>query len=136
MQISNVTIVGAGTMGNGIAHVFSLAGYNVTLVDIKQEFLGRALAGIKKNMERQIKKEKITQQEMDQALKRITTSLSIDDAKDSQVVIEAVNEDLNEYLKKHLRGVTLELNSSTIEKRLGKLNRGKEFLWNLPKSSR
>lgn len=100
MEIKKVGVIGAGTMGNGIAHVFSLSGFEVTLVDLKKEILDKAMTTIKKNMERQIKKEKITQEDMDRALKRITPSLSLDETRDSQVVVEAVYEDAD--LKKEI----------------------------------
>lgn len=93
MEIRVVTVVGAGTMGNGIAHVAALSKFNVYLVDLNQEILDRATATIRKNMERQIKKEIITEEEMEQALGRITPSASLDCAKDSQLVIEAASED-------------------------------------------
>lgn len=93
MDIKQITIVGAGTMGNGIAHVASLSKFDVNLVDINQEILDRAMATIKKNMERQIKKSIITEEDMNQALGRIRSGISLDPAKDSQIVIEAVLED-------------------------------------------
>ncbi len=93
MQINNVTIIGAGTMGNGIAHVFALSGYPVNLIDIKQEFLDRGLAVIKKNLERQVSKEKITKDDADAALKRITPALQLEAATDTQIVVEAAIED-------------------------------------------
>ena len=74
MEISNVAVFGGGTMGNGIAHVFAQNGYNVTLIDIKQEFLDRAMATIEKNLQRQVKKEKITEDQLKETLGRITTS--------------------------------------------------------------
>ncbi len=100
MEIKNVTIVGAGTMGNGIAHVLALSGYDVNLVDVKQEFLDSGLNTIQKNLDRQVKKEKITRSNADSALKRISPSLHLDAAKNSQIVIEAATEDLS--LKKDL----------------------------------
>lgn len=93
MDIKQITIVGAGTMGNGIAHVASLSKFDVNLVDINQEILDRAMATIKKNMERQIKKSIITEEDMNQALGKIRSGISLDPAKDSQIVIEAVLED-------------------------------------------
>jgi len=93
LQINNVTIIGAGTMGNGIAHVFALSGYPVNLIDIKQEFLDRGLAAIKKNLERQVSKEKITKDDADAALKRITPALQLEAATDTQIVVEAAIED-------------------------------------------
>jgi len=93
MEVKTITIVGAGTMGNGIAHVAALAKFNVNLVDVEQEILDRAAATIKKNMERQIKKAAITEGEMNQALERIAPALSLDSAKESELVIEAVLEE-------------------------------------------
>lgn len=93
MENANVTVIGAGTMGNGIAHVFAMAGHEVNLVDIKQEFLDRALATIQKNLGRQVKKEKISQNEAEAALKRIHPTVELEAAKDSQIVVEAATEE-------------------------------------------
>jgi 3-hydroxybutyryl-CoA dehydrogenase len=93
MEIKTITVVGAGTMGNGIAHVAALSKFDVFLADISQEILDRATATIRKNMERQLKKGIITDDEMEQALARITPSVSVDCAKDSQIVVEAASED-------------------------------------------
>ena len=93
-DIKKVTVVGCGTMGNGIAQVFAQTGFDVNLVDIDQAFLDRAVATIGKSMDRQIKKEKITAGDKDAALARITTSTDLGVAKDSQLVIEAVTEQL------------------------------------------
>jgi len=100
LDIRNVTVVGAGTMGNGIAHVFAQSGFNVVLCDVKQEFLDRAMAVISKNMDRQIKKEIITEKDKEAALSRIKSTLELSEAKSSQLVIEAVIEDME--LKKEL----------------------------------
>jgi 3-hydroxybutyryl-CoA dehydrogenase len=100
LEIKNVTVVGAGTMGNGIAHVFAQSGYKVALVDIKQEFLDRAMAAIAKNMDRQIKKELITEKEKEASLGRIKPSLELSETKSSQVVVEAIIEEMK--LKKDL----------------------------------
>lgn len=100
MDIKNVTVVGAGTMGNGIAHVFAQSGFNVVLCDVKQEFLDRALAVISKNMDRQIKKEIITEKDKEAALSRIKPTMELSEAKSSQLVVEAVIEDME--LKKEL----------------------------------
>jgi 3-hydroxybutyryl-CoA dehydrogenase len=94
MTISRIGVIGAGTMGNGIAHVCALSGYDVRLVDVKAELLDRAVATIKKNMERQVKKDIITQEDMEQALDRIETNLQIEELADCQLVVEAVVEDL------------------------------------------
>jgi 3-hydroxybutyryl-CoA dehydrogenase len=93
-DIKQVTVVGCGTMGNGIAQVFAQTGFDVNLVDIEQSFLDRAIAGITKSMDRMIKKEKITEDDKKAALGRIKTNTDLGAAKDSQLVIEAVTEDL------------------------------------------
>lgn len=93
MEVKNLAVVGAGTMGNGIAHVSALCGLDVSLIDVSQDVLDRALAIVKRNMERQVKKEVITSDSMNRALGRISASLSLEDAGGSQVVIEAVVED-------------------------------------------
>jgi len=95
MNIQNISVIGSGTMGNGIAHVFALYGYKVTLIDIKQEFLERSIKTITGNLERQLKKEAITKEKMDSALANIKTSTSLTDAKDSELVIEAATENFD-----------------------------------------
>jgi len=95
LGISNVAVLGGGTMGNGIVHVFSQNDFKVTLIDIKQEFLDKALATIGKNMDRQVKKEIMTEDQKNAALANITTSTNTDDAKGADLVIEAVFEDLD-----------------------------------------
>jgi len=100
LDIKNVTVVGAGTMGNGIAHVFAQSGFDVTLVDVKQEFLERAIAVISKNMDRQIKKEIIAEKDKEAALSRIKPTMELSEAKSSQLVIEAVIEQMD--LKKEI----------------------------------
>ena len=92
MDIKNICVIGSGTMGNGIAHVFALNGYNVTLIDIKEDFLQKGLSAIKGNLDRQLKKEAITQEQLNTALSNIKTSTSLTDAKDSELVIEAATE--------------------------------------------
>ncbi len=92
MNIQNISVIGSGTMGNGIAHVFALYGYKVTLIDIKEEFLERSIKTITGNLERQLKKEAITKEKMDSALANIKTSTNLTDAKDSELVIEAATE--------------------------------------------
>ena len=63
-DIKNVTVVGGGTMGNGIVQVFASFGYNVTLVDLNQDVLDKAVAGISKSLDRFVKKEKITAEQI------------------------------------------------------------------------
>ncbi|GBD91049.1 putative 3-hydroxybutyryl-CoA dehydrogenase [bacterium BMS3Abin04] len=108
MDIKNVTIIGAGTMGNGIAHVFALSGFHVDLVDIKQEFIKRGLSTISKNLERQVKKEKITEQQKNETLARITPVVGIENiSKDTDLVVEAVLEkrELKLSIFKELEGL-------------------------------
>ena len=93
-DIKKVTVIGCGTMGNGIAQVFAQRGFTVNLVDIDQAFLDRAIAGIGKSMDRMIKKEKITEDDKKAALGAISTSTDLKVAADSDLVIEAVTENL------------------------------------------
>jgi 3-hydroxybutyryl-CoA dehydrogenase len=93
MEINKVSIIGAGTMGNGIAHVFAQNGFQVTLVDIKQEYIDRGLQTISKNLDRQIKKGIITEQEKIEILQRINTLVGIEGiAKNTDLIIEAIIE--------------------------------------------
>ena len=94
MEVKKIGVVGAGTMGNGIAHVAAMNGYDVVMVDVKDEFLERALATISKNLDRMIKKEKITQADKDATLARIKKSTDLKDVADCDVVIEVVTEDI------------------------------------------
>ncbi len=94
MQIQTVGVVGAGTMGNGIAHVFARAGYRVLLRDIEQRFLDRAIATISKNLEREVAKQKLTPEQRDQALKRIAPAVGRAGLETCDFVIEAATEKL------------------------------------------
>ncbi len=98
-DIKKVAVIGCGTMGNGIAQVFALTEYDVRLIDIDQSYLDKAIATLTKSMDRLIKKEKITEDDKKSALGRIETSTSAGDAKDCQLVIEAVTENLGIKLK-------------------------------------
>jgi 3-hydroxybutyryl-CoA dehydrogenase len=93
MEIKKVGVVGAGTMGNGIAHVFATAGYDVVLMDVDEKFLERATAIITKNLDRMIKKEKITEDDKEATLKRIAKTTSVKDMAGCQIVVEAAIED-------------------------------------------
>jgi 3-hydroxybutyryl-CoA dehydrogenase len=96
--MKNITVIGAGTMGNGIAHVFAQAGFEVSLVDVEQSALEKALSIIGKNMERMVNKEKISMQDKDDALNRIASFTSIKKgAAAADLVIEAATE--NEKIK-------------------------------------
>lgn len=97
-----IAVVGAGQMGNGIAHVFALQGFPVTMIDISREALERGRATIEKNLERQVKKGTIDAAARDAALARLTTSAQLDDARDANLIIEAATE--NRELKFRLFG--------------------------------
>ena len=91
--MKNCTVLGAGTMGNGIAHVFATSGYSVTLFDIAQPALDKALGTIQKNLDRQVAKELLTATEAEAALGRITTSLDLASAvSHADIVVEAATE--------------------------------------------
>ena len=92
MRIKKIAVIGAGTMGNGIAHVSALTGFDTILMDIKDEFLERGLNTICTNLERQVKKEKISQSDMDGALKLIRTTTVNTDLSDCDLVVEAATE--------------------------------------------
>ncbi len=91
-DIKQVTVVGSGTMGNGIVHLFAISGYPVNMVDTDQAILDRAMTTIEKNMQRQVKKEIISEGDMKKALANISTGTDLGVAKDSQLVVEAVFE--------------------------------------------
>ena len=92
MDIRRVGVVGAGTMGNGIAHVFARSGYEVILCDVQQSFLERALGTITKNLEREVSKNKITAADKDSALARIHAVSERSQLADCDFVIEAATE--------------------------------------------
>jgi 3-hydroxybutyryl-CoA dehydrogenase len=93
MDIKSVGVVGAGTMGNGIAQVFAQAGYSVTLVDVAQPMLDRARATIEKSLAKFVEKNKLTAPERDAALGRISAKTELDALASSDYVIEAIVED-------------------------------------------
>ena len=93
-NIKNVTVVGSGTMGNGIAQIFAATGFDVNLVDMKQEILDMAKAAIDKSLSRLVKKEIISGDDKSAALASINVTTDLGVAKDSQLVIEAVTEKL------------------------------------------
>ena len=92
MDVKKVGVIGAGTMGNGIAHVFAMSGCDVVMVDIKQEFIDRGMKTIEKNLNRMKDKGKIGEDVVGATLSRIKTSLKIEDMKDAQLVVEAATE--------------------------------------------
>jgi len=91
--IKSVGIIGAGQMGNGIAHVVALAGYNVSLNDVKKEAIDKARATIERNMARQVSRGIITDAEMQTALKRIHVASDVQALGEADLVIEAATED-------------------------------------------
>ena len=95
LRIKSIGVIGAGTMGNGIAHVSALSGFDTILVDIKNEFVQQGLSTIQKNMDRQVKKEKISQSEMETSMSRITVSIDYNQFSACELVIEAATEDKN-----------------------------------------
>jgi 3-hydroxybutyryl-CoA dehydrogenase len=92
MDIRTVGVVGAGQMGNGIAHVMALAGYDVLLNDISAEALEKAVATIRKNLERQVSREKITADKMEATLARITTTVDLPAVGKADLIIESATE--------------------------------------------
>lgn len=100
MDIKNIAVIGAGTMGNGIAHTSAQFGYNVILIDIKQEFLDKGLSTIGKNIDRQVKKGSLTEEQKTEILGRINSSTELTAAKDCELIIEAATE--NFELKKKI----------------------------------
>ncbi|HEX4296132.1 MAG TPA: 3-hydroxybutyryl-CoA dehydrogenase [Rhizomicrobium sp.] len=93
MSIERIGVIGAGQMGNGIAHVLSLAGFDVMLEDVNSDQLGKALERITKNMNRQASRGLIKSEDVETALKRIHTAEGLDAMRDRDLVIEAATED-------------------------------------------
>jgi 3-hydroxybutyryl-CoA dehydrogenase len=122
MSISNVTVIGAGTMGNGIAHIFAQSGYTVTLVDVSAPALDKAVTTITNNLGRQVKKGTLTQEDADATVGRIEKQTDLATAaKSADFIIEAATE--NYELKKKIfqtldenarEGVILASNTSSI----------------------
>jgi 3-hydroxybutyryl-CoA dehydrogenase len=95
-MIETVSVIGAGTMGNGIAHVFAQNGFKVTLVDVNPVQLQRAMATITKNLDRQISKAIITEEQKTSTLANILTSSDLNEGvKNAQLVVEAATENIN-----------------------------------------
>ena len=95
MAIERVGVVGAGTMGNGIAHVFAASGHQVLLCDVEQKFLDRGLATITKNLDRELAKNKITEGQKSETLKRIESTLERGRLAQCDFVVEAASEKLD-----------------------------------------
>ena len=93
--MKNITVIGAGTMGNGIAHTFAQSGFNVNLVDISQGALDKGLATITKNLDRMVAKEKITKADKEATLGNITLNTSLENSVDNvDLVVEAASENV------------------------------------------
>ena len=96
----NISVIGAGQMGNGIAHVFAQGGHNVTLIDIAQANLDKALATVGRNMDRQVEKGKLSEADKQSALKRIATSTdTAAGVQNAELVVEAATENVDLKLK-------------------------------------
>ena len=98
--MKNITVIGAGTMGNGIAHTFAQTGFNVKLVDISEEALKKAISTIDKNLDRMVKKEKISIDDKNNTLSNITTHTDLQQAvQGCDIVVEAATENIDLKLK-------------------------------------
>lgn len=137
MDIENVGVVGAGQMGNGIAHVFALAGYDVLMTDVSRETLDSALTKIEGNLDRQVTREKITADARDAALKRIKTTgelselgkcdLIIEAATERETVKAAIFEDLVPHLAPHTI-LTSNTSSISITRLASRTDRPEKFM--------
>jgi len=100
MFMKNVAVIGAGTMGNGIAHTFAQSGYKVQLIDLSEESLKRGLATIGKNLDRMVAKEKITEAQKNETLGNISTFTNLEEGVEyASLVVEAATENLDLKLK-------------------------------------
>ena len=113
MVIRQIGVIGAGQMGNGIAHVMALAGYDVTIADVSQEHLDSATRKIARNLDRQISAKKISKSQGEKALEKIRTTVDLGKVAKTDLIIEAVNED-EELKRKIFRSLIPHLDQSTI----------------------
>jgi 3-hydroxybutyryl-CoA dehydrogenase len=137
MDIRSVGVVGAGQMGNGIAHVFALAGYDVTITDIDAEALKKAFEVIDKNIERQVNRGKVTAEDKAAAMARIKTTMILADIGPSDLIIEAATEretikqaifeDLLPHLKPHTI-LTSNTSSISITRLASRTDRPEKFM--------
>ncbi|HLV92578.1 MAG TPA: 3-hydroxybutyryl-CoA dehydrogenase [Aequorivita sp.] len=98
--MKKIAVIGAGTMGNGIAHTFAQFNFDVNLIDISQESLDRGMATITKNLDRMVKRETITEDEKNKTLNNITTFTNLEDGvKSADLVVEAATENVDLKLK-------------------------------------
>ncbi|MGI9367639.1 MAG: 3-hydroxybutyryl-CoA dehydrogenase [Ruegeria sp.] len=137
MSIKSIGVIGAGQMGNGIAHVLALAEYDVMLNDVSQEPLDNALVTIRANMERQASRGKISDEEVQAALGRIKTTLSLPELGQTDLVIEAATEreaikqaifeDLQPHLQPHTI-LTSNTSSISITRLASRTDRPERFM--------
>ncbi|MBV0913187.1 3-hydroxybutyryl-CoA dehydrogenase [Anianabacter salinae] len=137
MEISTIGVIGAGQMGNGIAHVMALAGYDVILNDIGQDALDKALVTVTGNLDRQVSRGKISEADKDAAMARIRTTLSLPDVGAADLVIEAATEretvkqaifeDLLPHLKPHTI-LTSNTSSISITRLASRTDRPEKFM--------
>jgi len=137
MEIRSIGVVGAGQMGNGIAHVLALAGYDVLMTDISDEALKSAMALIDRNLERQVSREKISAEEKAAAIARIKTTLTLTDlgpcdliieaATEREMVKQAIFEDLLPHLKPHTI-LTSNTSSISITRLASRTDRPEKFM--------
>ena len=99
MNLQNIGVIGAGTMGNGIAQVCAMAGFNVTLLDISESALQKAVATVGKNLDRQIARQTLTVEQKQATLDKIRISTDYSVLGDAQLVIEAATENLDLKLR-------------------------------------
>ena len=98
--MQNISVIGAGTMGNGIAHVFAQSGYNVSLIDVSADALTKAINTISKNLDRQVAKGSLTEEDKNKALKNITTfTILKEGVKNADLIVEAATENVDLKLK-------------------------------------
>lgn len=113
MKVERIGVLGAGTMGSGIAQVAAQSGYNVTMRDIAEKFIENGMASIRRSLQRSMEKGRMSSEDVEATLSRIRTTLSVEDLKDSDFVIEAVIEDISlkrevfEELQKICRSETI-----------------------------
>ncbi|HVE14857.1 MAG TPA: 3-hydroxybutyryl-CoA dehydrogenase [Elusimicrobiota bacterium] len=91
-RIQKAAVIGSGTMGNGIAHVLAASGRDVTLIDVRQDLLDKAMATIRANMDRQVAKQALKKEDAEAALKRLRAATRVEDAAKAELVVEAVPE--------------------------------------------
>ncbi|WP_170518095.1 3-hydroxybutyryl-CoA dehydrogenase [Ruegeria atlantica] len=137
MDVKSVGVIGAGQMGNGIAHVLALAEYDVLLNDVNQDALEAAVAAIEGNMARQASRGKITDEAMQAALKRVKTTLALPDLGQTDLVIEAATEresikqaifeDLQPHLQPHTI-LTSNTSSISITRLASRTDRPERFM--------